>query len=757
VTTGWARAPLVPIALALAAGIVMAPHLPVSVLWAVWIGGVVTGATALPAGRLVLASAALLGAVLALGGLRAAPLPLPLDHVARLPLPARATLVGRVAAAPVPAPGRLRVLIDAERVDDEGRSGRIQLTVYGDAPAVVVGQRVRVDARLAEPVGFRNPGGFDHVARLARGGIHVVGSAKAEGLVLLDAPSPPWHARVRARAVAAIDASLPPASAALLAGLLLGERRGLPPEMDEGFRRAGVYHVLAVSGFNVALVASAVFVLARLAGLGRRRSACAAGVVVLAFGAVVGPQASVVRAVVMAVLVLAAVLLDRDTAVLNCLAAAALLILAVRPHDLVDPGFQLSFAATAGIVLAPHPRRLLLGALTVSAAAQAAVLPITLWHFNQVSVVAVVANLAVVPLAALATVVGLAGAVLSLAWDAGARVVFDAVWPVLLALRAVVSFAASLPGALLYLPSPPMAAMVCYGIALALGVVSWHVRRERPRAMRLAGAASVLALLASGAVTAWPLVQRPDGRLRVAILDVGQGDAIVVEGPDGRAVVIDAGPGGRGRLDAGERVVAPYLWWRGFLRLAATVITHEDTDHAGGIAAVRARFRGAEVWTADALAERPRTLGGAVITALPAGAGPRPNDRSLVVRVDLGATSFLLASDIPGIVERGLVARRIPLQATVLKVAHHGARDASTTAFLDAVRPSVAVISVGARNPYRHPHPDALARLDSAGARVLRTDRDGAVLFETDGRTLTVTTWATRVRERWCVDPEAMC
>jgi competence protein ComEC len=175
------------------------------------------------------------------------------------------------------------------------------------------------------------------------------------------------------------------------------------------------------------------------------------------------------------------------------------------------------------------------------------------------------------------------------------------------------------------------------------------------------------------------------------------------------------------------------------------------------MAAVRERFPGAEIWTPASLARAPRTLGGATISALPASGGPRVNDRALVLRVDYGAASFLLASDISGVAEHALVTAGASLQATVLKVAHHGARDSSTRPFLAAVRPSVAAISVGARNPYRHPDAGALARLDAAGARVFRTDRDGALLFETDGRTLAVTAWASGVRERWCVDPEAVC
>ena len=753
----WASLPLVPLAVALGVGIGVAPWTPLAVAWATWGVGIAVGLAALFARQLGLAAFAMLAAVAALGVVRAAPPPLPADHIAKLALPARAEVTGRLVASPVPFTGRMRLLVDVDDVDGQRRTGRLQLTAYGDAVGLITGQRIRADARLALPVGFKNPGGFDYVARLARDGIHVTGSTRTDQVTALDAPAAPWHERVRRRAVVAIEDTLPPASAALLAGLLLGERRSLPQEIDEGFRRAGVYHVLAVSGFNVALVASAVFLLARLIGLGRRTAAASAAAIVLAFGAVVGPQPSVVRAVVMAVLVLAAVLLDRDTDVLNSLAAAALLILAVRPGDLIDPGFQLSFAATAGIVLAPQPRHPVLGALAVSAAAQVAVLPITLWHFHQVSLVGLVANLVVVPLAVVATVVGLVGAALAFVWDVAARVAFDAVWPVLLALRAAVALAAAIPHALVYLPAPPASAIVAYTTALLLTAVAWRARRARPRLTRWSAGGAGVALTIAIALATWPLARPRDGRLHVAVLDVGQGDALVIEGTDGRAVVIDAGPGGRERLDAGERVVAPYLWWRGLLRVRATVVTHDHADHAGGMAAVHARFPGAETWTAVELASGARALGGAVLSALPVSVGPRPNDQALVLRVDLGAASFMLTSDIPGTAERALVARGAPVDATVLKVAHHGARDSSTSVFLDAVRPVVAVVSVGARNPYRHPDAGALTRLEASGARVVRTDRDGAVLFETYGRALSMTTWASGVTERWCVDPEAVC
>ena len=801
--------------------------------------------------RVCWAAACFLVGVTALGALRGAAPPLPPDHVARLELPRIAHVEGRLAAAPVRwAPERTRLLIAAERVDGAPRVGLIQATVHGPPPPLASGQRIAAELRLFPATGFHNPDGFDYAAHLARDGIHVTGSTRAERLMALEAPQPAWPARVRARALAALAGALPPASSALLAGLLLGERTDLPRELDDGFRRAGVYHVLAVSGFNVALLAAAVFALCKLLRLDRRASAVVAIGLVSGFAAVVGPEPSVLRAVIMAVLVLAALLLEREAAVANSLALAALLILALRPGDLLDPGFQLSFAATAGIIAAPLPRGLVGGALGVSLAAQLAVLPITLAHFNQLSTIGVVANLGVVPLAGLATVVGLLGVGLAFASATVAQVAFDAVWPVLLALRAVVALAAAVPGAVVHLPAPPGLAILCYAAALGLGLRWWRARASQPGAGRAAGATALALLAVAVALEAWPLLRPPEGRLRITVLDVGQGDAIVLEGPDGRAVLVDAGSGGAMRLDAGERVVAPYLWNRGVLRLAATVVTHPDADHAGGMRAIQRGFRIAETWDAATLARGPRWIGGAMIslvrplrpgdgrrasplrdpwlrgvaghhvpdTSTPAseasvveearvrplrpgdgrGAGPlrdpwllgvagshapdasapateasvveegaRPpavassrrsrNDDAIVLRIEYGLASFLLTADIEAAREQALVAAGAPLDVTVLKVAHHGSRSSTTAPWLRAVRPSVAVISVGARNPYGHPDAGVLARLADAGVRVYRTDADGALILETDGRALTVTRWAAGTAERFCLDPETIC
>ena len=750
------RVPLVPLAAAFAGGVAAAPVATLVAGWTLCMLAAAAGAALVALARPAAATAAVLLAVAALGALRALALPPPADHVARLSLPLAARVEGRLVDEPTRwTAERARLLVEVHRVAGEPRSGLVQLTAYGAIPPLAQGGRLAADARLARPVGFRNPGTFDYAAHLARQGITVTGTVRGTGITLLEERARPWPARVRHEAVAAMRAALPPTSAALLAGLLLGERGDLPPDLDVAFRHAGVYHILAVSGSNVALVAATAWALLALARAPRRMAALGATAAVVGYALVVGPQPSVLRAALMAVLILLALMLEREAAVLNSLALATILILAFRPADLHDPGFQLSFAATVGIVLAPLPRHRLAAAVAVSAAAQAAVLPIGLAHFNQVSVIGVLANLAVVPLAGLATVLGLFAVAAGLASTTLATWLFAATWPLLLLLRGATAVAAAVPGAVIHLPAPGPAAIACYAAALAGGLAAWRLRGTGRRPARRLAVVALMLLAASALLTLWPALRPPDGRLRVTVLDVGQGDAIVVEGPDGRTVLVDAGPGGPYRLDAGERVVAPFLWNRGALRLAAAVVTHDDADHAGGMGAVRRLFTVHEPWDGGT-AGGPLALGGAVITPLAAGAAGR-NDASRVLRVDLGLVSILLASDVERVGELALVGSGAPLAATALKVPHHGSRTSSGPELLAAVRPIVALVSVGARNPYRHPDPAVLTRLTALGADIYRTDHDGALLLESDGRHLTVTRWAPRTTTHYCLDPDTLC
>src|SRR3989442_1100063 len=533
----WSRIPLAPLALALGGGIALARWIPPHIAWWLLLMALAWGASLVILERLGSATAFLLLGVAAAGALRATPLEAQPDRIAGMRLLREARVEGRLVTEPLRfAPDRVRLLLDLDGVDGEPHVGRLQVTVYGgDLPPLAEGQRIAATMRLHPATGFRNPDGFDYAAALQREGIFVVGSGRAERVIALEDPRPPWPVRVKRAAREAMVRALPPASAALLGGLLLGDRGDLPREIDEAFRRAGVYHVLAVSGFNVALVAGAVWALLTLARVGRRPAAVAAIVAVIGFALVVGPEPSVLRAVIMGVLVLGALLLDREASVMNGLALAA---------------------------------------------------------------------------------VGLLAGALALVTEVGGTIFFDATWPILLALRAVVALAASVPAALLHLPAPHWTAIVAYTLGLGLALLWWRLRDATSRA-RLAGQGACVLLAAATIIAVWPLIRPPDGRLRLTVLDVGQGDAIVLETPNGQVALIDAGSGGPMRLDAGERVVAPFLWNHGVLRLAAAVATHDDRDHAGGMAAVRRDRGGSPQPVRPSRAGRSRAPGGRRRARLP--------------------------------------------------------------------------------------------------------------------------------------------
>jgi len=798
----WHEAPLLPLSAALALGIVLAAWATSVPGWLLAAGGLLLAvgacATAFgPDGTCEsAATAVLLALAVVLGALRGATEQLPADHIARAKLASVVNVPvvkveGRLAEEPVRwASGRTRLILDVDGFFDEAdrrpASGRLQVTLYGETAAVGEGQRVSVELKLARPRGFRNPDAFDYPAFLRREGILLVGSGRAESLVPLTPDEPPWPVRVKRWAVAVIGAHLPETSAALLAGLILGEKTGLPAETDEAFRRAGVYHILAVSGFNVALLASSVFFVLSALGVSRRTTAVAAGVALVGFALVVGGQASVLRATVMGLLLLTAMLLDRESQLMNALALAALVLLVWRPGDLWDPGFQLSFAATAGIIyLTPSITSWLAArgwpawlatAVAVSVGAQAAVTPVMLAHFNQLSLVGIVANLVVVPLAAVGTTLGMLALLVALASAAAADVLFQALWLALLALRAAVWAAAAVPAAMIHLPAPGWTAILSWcGLLVLMPVL------DARRWTRVAAAGCLAAALA---LSIWPWVRPGDGRLRVTFLDVGQGDAILVELPEGPRLLVDGGPAGARRLDVGERVLAPFLWNRPALRLDAVAVSHSDPDHSGGLRAVLTRFRVGELWengrwgpgSEETLRAAERSgacrrtlvagqrmwLGSALVTVLnPDGTQsldePPPkgeNEESLVLRLDWRGFSLLLTGDLGRPGEERVLASHAPVRALALKVGHHGSRFSSTDEFLAATRAAVAVISVGARNPFRHPTPEALGRLEAAGARIYRTDRDGAVVLETDGVTLWITRWASGTVERIDLDPE---
>ncbi len=496
--------------------------------------------------------------------------------------------------------------------------GRVLVAVAGDLAASQVGQwragrTIRLPATVRRPVTARNLGAPDAAHDLVRRRLALTSSVKSalqvESLGLgtwIEEAAAAIRARAR-RAIARAAGAEAPEAAAIGTAVLIGDRAGLTPDLTARLQRAGTFHVIAISGGNIALLSLiTLWTVGWLCG-GGRVTAVVTAVVLVAYAVVVGGGASVLRATGMAVVGLAARTIDQRGMALNVLALTGAALLVADPLLAVDTGFWLTTAATAGLVVGlgdrdddrTRWRRVVRALVLASVWAELALLPIVAAAFQQVTVAGVLLSALAIP--------GMAVAQLS----AMAAVAVDLVVPGLLpvagfALRAgatVVTESARVVDLLPFLswrvPPPHAAAVVAYYAALALWlwarVPGQGALRVRLHPAALGGLVTAALWIAAAPAT---LVAWRQPFLDLTVLDVGQGDAVVLRFPDGTTMLVDAGgrPGGS-RFDVGARVVGPALRARGIRRLDYLVVTHADADHIGGAVSIVEEFRPAEVWT----------------------------------------------------------------------------------------------------------------------------------------------------------------
>jgi len=407
--------------------------------------------------------------------------------------------------------------------------------------------------------------------------------------------------------------------------------------------------------------------------------------------------------------------------------------------------------------------------IVISAALQVGMIPLMAQYFHRISLVGFAANLPAVLLTGIIVPLGFAALCASLVWGALGHVLGRALAAMVGALLWSVNWFARAPWASHRVPSPPSLAVAAFflaGLACASAVLA--ARR------RVAWIAGAVVLAAASLIATYPFAPRLNrGRLEITVLDVGQGDSIFLAFPDGRTMLVDAGglPGGnyirgaRPGIDVGEDVVSAFLWSRGLKRLDVVALTHAHEDHYGGLASVLRNFQVGELWLghdADSIGYRAllaeaHTLHVPIVHRIrgesfdwdgvhlgvlwPADDAPvktASNDDSLVMRLEDGQQTMLLTGDIENRSERALAKDGDPLSADFLKVPHHGSKTSSTQGFLDAVHPRLAVISVGEDNGFGQPNAEVLDRIQQEGARLYRTDRDGAVTALSDGHQMTV-------------------
>jgi len=618
--------------------------------------------------------------------------------------------------------------------------------------------------RITEPRAEED--GFDERAWLARQGIHVVLKASSWRQTGRRGGLGGIGDRLRDRIERAVSSGTGGVRRGVVLGVVLGEDEGLPADVQREFRASGLYHLLAVSGQNVAFLAAGVYAIGWLLRLGRALRELSILAVIAAYVLAVGWQPSVVRAAVAGGLASLAWLAARPRDRWHFLAVGALVLLAWMPTSALDPGFQLSFAAVGAIFVAvPGVRRRLDGypiprpvaeALAVAFACGAVTAPIVLVQFDRAPVYTVPANVVAFAAAPLVLALGLLSAVVAPASPAAAAGLaasagWCAAW-----LAFVARVVAGLPGAQIGARSAGELGAAAIAAWLVLGQVGTRLAlaHRQLAVVALGGVALVAAAvwLVPTPAHAWD----PPAGLRVTFLDVGQGDSVLLETRRARFLV-DEGPP--------EADVAGQLTGLGIHSLSALVMTHPQRDHVGGAADVIRRIRVGEVLepglevtgpeSDEALAAaRARNVpvrvvrtgssfrtGRLVVHVLwPEDAGAPaedPNQNAVVLIASYGETDVFLSAD-----AESDVTSRLPLEPVeVMKVAHHGSEDPGLASELRELRPRIAVISCGRGNEYGHPRPETVAALEaSPGLAIYRTDEDGRVVVESDGRRLTVRT-----------------
>jgi competence protein ComEC len=698
--------------------------------------------------------------------------------------PSRCEAEATVRTSPVRQGEALRWAAEAERVtcDERVIEGPLSLTLYGGPDELARGDHVALVADLAPLHLFANVDLPDPRPTAARKGSVLSGGVVAiEHLAKGRGPGA-WVDRARAHVRGRIEATFPPAAAPMARALVLGET-DLDRGDDEAFRQSGLSHLLAVSGTHLVLAVVGVvralrWLLLRVSSIAARgelgRTIAPVGATLaFAYADFAGGSGSASRAALMLGFGFGATAMGRRADATRALGLSLLAFGAFDPLVAFDWSFLLSAAATGGLLALSPPiaewlrARLprvaapLVPTLSATLAASAACAPLTSALAPSLPLAGVLANLAAVPIGEIfALPLCLLHTLLSFA-PLLERAVAWAASGSLLVVRAI-AHAASGPFTALPAPSPGPA----HALALGLGALSVALARPGRRAPYWALTASALLAAEVWAIRAG----EPRGRLRVTALDVGQGDSLLVDLPDGRLMVVDGGGMVGSPFDPGLAVLLPTLRERRRPRVDVAVLSHPHPDHFLGLASALPRLEVGEFWDTgqgeeegagptyaaliaglrargvpvvrpDSLCGAPRDFGGATLRVLSPCPSFKPfgsaNDNSLVVHIAYGSHAILLTGDAEHEAEATLVERFGPsLRADLLKVGHHGSRTSTGSALLGAVRPSLALASCGVRNRFGHPHPTTLGRLAAAGVPLARTDRGGALVWETDGESV---------------------
>lgn len=706
--------------------------------------------------------------------------------LSHIPTYTKITAYGTVASTPVTKHERqnFSLALKAIRIDSIcfPASGKLQIASNNTDSTLHLYEEIFVTGNLVWPLAERNPGDFNYKRFLQSQGIQATLRVRSNGWIyktgVLDEPLFPveeWIEVVHKQVGFGIEIIFDPEAAAVLRALLLGDRSEIDPEITEDFARSGVIHILAVSGLHVGFVIIFCVIIGWFFRLNERNLILLTLLVIWIYSLITGLKPPVVRASVMASIYMIGRFRDKPVPAGNLLAFAAIILLLFRPGDIFHAGFQLSFAAVVGIIFL-YPKieksirsfvvvqnlyrigifKWIFRLMAVSLAAQIATLPFSSFHFGRVSLIGVFANLIVIPAVFLIVIAGAISLILLPVSSGLAQFISALPNGLILFVIRLTDAISDISFSSLENWYPPIWVLLLY-ITLVIAFFNWR----KASAIFFALVATLFILN----FAVWQDVFLGHSKLKVTFLDIGQGDATLIQLPEGQNILIDAGPRGfdNSGFDAGAEIILPFFHRLSIKKLDMVFITHPHIDHIGGLQAIVDAIRIESIIFADttyksgafqelleeikkkqvriAFAKRGqifKTFSPVKIWVT----GPSSdykrgnknlNEASLVLQIRYGKTAMLFTGDTEFQGEQNMLPFGDLLKSDILQVGHHGSRTSSTASFLDFVKPKSSVISVGAFNRFNHPNADVTNRLVTLGSDTLRTDLSGGIVFTSDG------------------------
>ncbi|HEY9059655.1 MAG TPA: DNA internalization-related competence protein ComEC/Rec2 [Pseudobacteroides sp.] len=676
--------------------------------------------------------------------------------------------------------------VRTDEIKSEGKSfkikGKLLVTVPNkdDTPILEYGMDLTVNGKISIPDGKRIPGGFDYRRHLLKSGVSATVYTRGDSIKFMDSSSVNPFVKVgmdlRKRIIGTIKPCLPKEQAALLCGMLIGFTEDMSDEMVDAFSDAGLSHLTAVSGMNIAfIVFPLVFVFKRMRLSQKASNITIIGILIM-FLFITGFSPSVTRAVIMAVIILIGQLLRRETDIYTSISFALILLLLYNPYTLFDIGFQLSFAATLSLVLFYKYIKSKLDfkflpsfvsdVMAATLAAQLGVVPISTMYFNKISIISLISNLVVVPLVEVITILGIIMVIIGQISTFPAELLGLVCNTFLSFILYVAKISSEIPFAVIKITTPSIFGLLIYYLCIIyfLWLKPTYEINLKPRYYVIS--ISIITLI----FTVTSFIPKD---LKIVFIDVGEGDSQLIVTSDGKTILVDGG-GFASKTDfkhnMGDYAVVPFLYDYGVARLDMVISTHGDDDHLQGLLTVFKDIRVDNLIIADGmdlkpyvgllkLAEAQKTstkmckagdeivldsdtrikvispIDGVKMTKSP------ENNGALVFKLNYKGVNVLFTGDIEKEAEKILLDNNADLKANVLKVAHHGSDTSTTEGFLNAVGPNVAIISVGKNNSFGHPSKHVIDRLQAKDVNILRTDIHGTIIMSTNGKDIRV--WKT--------------